>query len=141
MARTKPAARNHSIQAAVFTSAPPQVGDLAVALGSPLGLENTVTAGIISAEQRAVWVDVPERMFLEGLLQTDAPISKGDSGGALVNAAGAVVGLNEAYIPPTDGAVAIGFAIPSSVVTAVVDQLLRGSPPIRPRTCAKRPSP
>lgn len=65
------------------------------------------------------------RVLLKGLLQTDAPISKGDSGGALVNAAGQLVGINEAYIPPADGAVAIGFAIPASVVTAVVDHLLR----------------
>jgi S1-C subfamily serine protease len=63
---------------------------------------------------------------LVDLIQTDAAISPGNSGGALVNGDAAVIGVNEAYIPPSAGAVSLGFAIPSATVVSVVDQLLRG---------------
>jgi putative serine protease PepD len=82
------------------------VGDLAVAVGSPYGLEGTVTAGVISALNRDIGVS--RRETLEGLLQTDAPINPGNSGGALVNAAGEVIGINTATV---DGAGSLGFAI------------------------------
>ncbi len=107
---------------ATFTSNLPPVGSLAVAIGNPLGFENTVTAGIVSGEGRAI---PGGGSSLVDLLQTDAPISPGNSGGALVGADGKVIGINVAYIPPTSEAVSLGFAIPSSTVTDVVRQLLR----------------
>ena len=108
---------------ATFAEELPPVGSLAVALGNPLGFENSVTAGIISGLHRAL--PNGRSTALVDLLQTDAPISPGNSGGALVDADGEVVGINTAYIPPgQSGAVSIGFAIPSITVVDVVDQLL-----------------
>jgi serine protease DegQ len=109
------------LQAAEFAERTPRVGELAVAIGNPLGFENTVTAGIISGLERSV---PGGGSALAGLLQTDAAISPGNSGGALVGPSGEVVGINVAYIPPTGGAVAIGFAIPSVVAVDVADELL-----------------
>jgi serine protease DegQ len=106
-----------------FADELPDVGELAVAMGNPLGFENSVTAGIISGLHRAV--PGGQDTALVDLLQTDAPISPGNSGGALVDADGEVVGINSAYLPPgQSGAVSIGFAIPSITVVDVVDQLL-----------------
>lgn len=105
-----------------FAEALPRVGELAVALGNPLGFENTVTAGIVSGLHRAV-PSSGQTPALIDLIQTDAPISPGNSGGALVNARGEVIGINVAYIPPEARAVSIGFAIPAITVTSVVEQL------------------
>jgi serine protease DegQ len=107
---------------ATFQRSLPVVGELAVAIGSPLGLESTVTAGIISGLHR----EIPgaNQQSLVDLLQTDAAISPGNSGGALVNGRGEIVGINEAYLPPSTGAVSLGFAIPSTTVVDVVGQLL-----------------
>jgi serine protease DegQ len=110
---------------ALFADGLPQVGALAIAIGSPLGFEETVTAGIISGTQRSIPGSGQQTQSLVDLLQTDAPISPGNSGGALVDADGKVIGLNEAYLPPATGAVSIGFAIPSSTVRDVVEQLLK----------------
>ena len=104
------------------------VGELAVAIGSPSGFRSTVTAGVISGLNR----EVPARftggrqdVALVDLLQTDAPISPGSSGGALANRNSEVVGINVAYLPPQEtGAESIGFAIPSDTVTSVADQLI-----------------
>jgi serine protease DegQ len=107
---------------AAFQRSLPVVGELAVAIGSPLGLESTVTAGIISGLHR----EIPgaDQQSLGDLLQTAAAISPGNSGGALVNGRGEIVGINEAYLPPSTGAVSLGFAIPSTTVVDVVRQLL-----------------
>ncbi|MEW6470964.1 MAG: trypsin-like peptidase domain-containing protein [Actinomycetota bacterium] len=102
----------------------PVVGELAIAIGNPLGLENTVTAGIISGLHRAIPGAAQQAPALVDLIQTDAAISPGNSGGALVNADGEVVGINVAYLPPQVGSVSIGFAIPAATVTDVVEQLL-----------------
>ncbi len=110
--------------AASFAEALPRVGELAIAIGNPLGFENTVTAGIISGLGRAIPGAAQEAPALIDLIQTDAAISPGNSGGALVNADGAVVGINVAYIPPTAGAESLGFAIPAPTVRDVVTQLL-----------------
>ena len=83
-----------------------RVGDVAVAVGSPYGLDGTVTAGVISALDRDI--GVARNVTLNDLLQTDAPINPGNSGGALVNAAGEVIGINTATV---DGAGSLGFAI------------------------------
>ncbi len=110
--------------AAAFAEALPRVGELAVAIGNPLGFENTVTAGIISGLGRAIPGAAQEAPALIDLIQTDAAISPGNSGGALVDAGGRVVGINVAYIPPSTGAESLGFAIPAPTVRDVVRQLL-----------------
>lgn len=113
----------NDLPVAEFAEGLPRVGELAVALGSPLGLENSASAGIVSALHR----DLPSggtTPALIDLLQTDAAISPGNSGGALVNGEGVVIGINVAYIPPEQRAVSIGFAIPAPVVQDVVPQLI-----------------
>ncbi len=111
------------LPAAEFADQLPEVGELAVALGNPLGFENTVTAGIVSGLHRAI-PSGGQTPALVDLLQTDAAISPGNSGGALVDAEGRVIGINVAYIPPQARAVSIGFAIPAPEVVDVVTQLL-----------------
>jgi serine protease Do len=97
-----------------------QVGDWVAALGSPFGLENTVTAGIVSATGRT-------NMRLadyEDYIQTDAAINPGNSGGALVNLDGQVVGINTAIASRTGGYMGVGFAIPVNQAREVMDQLI-----------------
>jgi len=114
------------LQPATFQEQLPAVGELAVAMGSPLGFQNTITAGIISGLHREIPGSAEQGIrSLVDLVQTDAAISPGNSGGALVNGRGQVVGINVAYIPPEQGAVAIGFAIPGATAVDVVGQLLR----------------
>jgi putative serine protease PepD len=98
------------------------VGDTVLAFGAPLGLSGTVTSGIVSALDREVDTG-SER--LTGLLQTDAAINEGNSGGALVDTAGRVIGINVAIATAGDstGSVGVGFAIPAATVTAVVRQM------------------
>src|SRR3954451_2519034 len=114
------------LPAATFEQDLPQVGQLAVAIGSPLGFENTVTAGIVSGLQRTIPGSAQESEALVDLIQTDAAISPGNSGGALVDADSHVIGMNVAYIPPAQSAVSIGFAIPATTVTSVADDLIAG---------------
>jgi S1-C subfamily serine protease len=105
------------------TSSLPAQGQTVLAVGSPLGLSNTASRGIVSALGR----DLPAhggQIPLVNLIQTDAAISPGNSGGALVDLCGRVVGVNEAYIPPKTGAVSIGFATPVPVAVNVAQQLL-----------------
>ncbi|HET6380354.1 MAG TPA: trypsin-like peptidase domain-containing protein [candidate division Zixibacteria bacterium] len=109
---------------ATFAEELPRVGDLALAMGNPIGFENSVTAGIISGLHRSIPGAARQAPALVDLIQTDAAISPGNSGGALVDAEGRVVGINVAYLPPTGGAVSIGFAIPAATVRDVVEQLL-----------------
>jgi serine protease Do len=108
-----------------YRSELPRPGEVAIAIGSPLGFENTATAGIISGLNRNIPDSADAGASLVDLIQTDASISPGNSGGALLDANGRVVGINEAYIPPTAGAVSLGFAIPTSTVLDVTEQLLR----------------
>lgn len=105
-----------------FARSLPPVGSLAVAIGNPLGFAGSVTAGVVSGVDR----EIPSggrTPALVNLLQTDAPISPGNSGGALVGRDGRVIGVNVAYIPPAARAVSIGFAIPAPTVVDVVQQL------------------
>ena len=104
-----------------FAKETPRVGDWAVAIGNPYGLGGTVTAGIVSAEGR----DIGEGPY-DSFLQIDAPINKGNSGGPTFNLQGQVVGVNTAIYSPSGGSVGIGFAIPSNIVTNVVDALEHG---------------
>jgi len=109
-----------SLPSATFAKQLPRVGELAVAMGNPLGFENSVTAGIVSALHRSL----DQSTYID-LIQTDAPISPGNSGGALVNEQGEVIGINSAGIPSTENANSIGFAIPSTTVISTVEQLLK----------------
>lgn len=107
-----------------YQPALPKVGEGAVVLGSPLGFENTATAGIISGLHRSIPGSAQDSLSLVDLIQTDAPISPGNSGGAVINMRGEVVGISEAYIPPSSGAVALGFAIPAATAVEVAEELL-----------------
>lgn len=102
----------------------PKVGEGAVVLGSPLGFENTATAGIISGLHRSIPGSAQNSLSLVDLIQTDAPISPGNSGGAVINMRGEIIGISEAYIPPSSGAVALGFAIPAATAVEVAEELL-----------------
>ena len=112
------------LTAATLETALPEVGALAVVVGSPLGFEATVTSGIISGLHRQIPGSASTGAPLVDLIQTDAAISPGNSGGALIDGQGRVVGMSQAYIPPSAGAVALGFAIPAANVVDVADQLL-----------------
>ena len=114
----------HGLPAAEFHKPLPQVGELAVVLGSPLGFEKTVTAGIVSGLHRSIPGSASETRALVDLIQTDAAISPGNSGGAMVDAKARVLGISVAYVPPQQGAVAVGFAIPAATATRVADELL-----------------
>lgn len=113
------------LPAATFVTATPDVGEYAIAIGSPLGYQNSVSLGIVSGVGRNIEeAQGTDGVALNNLIQTDAPISPGNSGGALANAGGQVIGINVAYEPPASGAVSIGFAIPSVVVAQVADQII-----------------
>jgi putative serine protease PepD len=99
-----------------------EVGDLAVALGSPFGLQSTVTAGVISALHRNISFGQGARF--SDAIQTDAPINPGNSGGGLANSAGEVVGINTAIVPGAGGNVGVGFAIPIEIAKRVADQII-----------------
>ena len=121
----------NDLPAATFkTDEQPIVGQLAVAIGSPAGFEATVTAGIVSAVGREfprelVGNDEEAASALVDLIQTDAAISPGNSGGALVDRDGNIVGINVAYLPPAEtGAVNLGFAIPADTAISIADQLI-----------------
>ncbi|HEX2075481.1 MAG TPA: trypsin-like peptidase domain-containing protein [Geodermatophilus sp.] len=112
------------LPAAEFQTELPRIGELAVVIGSPLGFESTVTAGIVSGLHRDIPGSAATSQALVDLIQTDAAISPGNSGGAVVDGDGDVIGISEAYIPPQTGAVSLGFAIPAATVVDVVEQLL-----------------
>ncbi|MBL7261732.1 S1C family serine protease [Paractinoplanes lichenicola] len=107
------------------------VGDTVLAFGAPLGLENTVTSGIVSALDRSISTATESATGsgseqLTGLLQTDAAINQGNSGGALVDLSGHVVGINVAIATASEsstGSIGVGFAIPADTVTAAVKQM------------------
>jgi serine protease Do len=99
-----------------------RVGDVVLALGNPLGLGQTVTSGIISAKGRAT--GAVEDMY-EDFIQTDASINKGNSGGALVNLRGELVGINSQILSPSGYNIGIGFAIPASMAQDVMHQLIK----------------
>jgi serine protease Do len=97
-----------------------EVGDWVLAVGSPFGLSETVTAGIVSAKGRNI---VPNRQF-QSFIQTDAAINPGNSGGPLVNMAGEVIGINTAILTDTNAYAGVGFAMPSNTVVSVYNQLI-----------------
>ena len=95
-----------------------RVGEWVLAVGNPLGLNNTVTAGIISAKARTLGAN-----GVESFIQTDAAINQGNSGGALVNTRGELVGINAMLASPTGSNIGYGFAIPTAIMNKVVDDL------------------
>ncbi|HEY6359108.1 MAG TPA: Do family serine endopeptidase, partial [Vicinamibacterales bacterium] len=99
-----------------------RVGDVVLAVGNPLGMEQTVTMGIISAKGRTT--DNGDNSSYEDFLQTDAPINRGNSGGALITTTGELVGINSQILSPSGGSIGIGFAIPSNMAENVMSQLV-----------------
>jgi putative serine protease PepD len=106
-----------------------QVGDTALAIGYPLGLDRTATAGIVSGLERDI--QAPNGFSIDKVIQTDAPINPGNSGGPLLNAGGEVIGVNSqiATAGGGNGSVGIGFAVPANTVRDVLPQLERGAAP------------
>ena len=98
-----------------------KVGEWVLAVGNPLGMEHTVTAGIVSAKGRQLGLG--ESGSYEDFIQTDAAINRGNSGGPLVNLKGEVIGINSNILTPSGGNIGIGFAIPSAMAEKVVVQL------------------
>ncbi len=111
------------LPAATFADALPAIGETAVAIGSPFGLEGSVTAGIVSALDRTL--PSSGGLALLGLIQTDAAINPGNSGGALVNDRGEVIGINTAILSESGANDGIGFAIASPDAINVAERLLR----------------
>jgi putative serine protease PepD len=102
-----------------------QVGQLAVAVGSPFGLQQTVTSGIVSALDRPVET---APTFRVGMIQTDASINPGNSGGALADRHGRVIGINDAIRTQGGGNEGVGFAIPIDLAASVAERLIAGEP-------------
>ena len=102
------------------------IGDWVLAIGSPLGFDHSVTAGIVSASERNVGMSE-----YESFIQTDAAINPGNSGGPLINLAGQVVGINTAIITKSGGYEGIGLAIPSAMARPVVESLIKQGKVVR----------
>ncbi len=100
-----------------------RVGDIVFAIGNPLGVGQTVTMGIISATGRRVGI-LSEVKGYEDFIQTDASINRGNSGGALVDAKGRLVGINSAIVSPNQGSIGIGFAIPINLARGILGSLI-----------------
>ena len=98
-----------------------EVGDWVIAMGNPFGLDNTVTAGIVSAKYRHIGAGP-----YENFIQTDASINPGNSGGPLLNSSGEVIGINTAIFSRTGGSIGIGFAIPINMAKQIIAQLKEG---------------
>jgi len=96
-----------------------QAGQTAIAIGNPLGLERTVTTGVVSAVNRS-----PRGFQFGGLIQTDAAINPGNSGGPLLDSGGKVIGINSAILSGSGGSIGLGFAIPINVARDVAEQIL-----------------
>ena len=100
-----------------------QVGDAAIAIGSPFGLEETVTSGIVSALHRSM--EAPNDFTINDSIQTDAAINHGNSGGPLLNSSAQVIGVNAQIAGSTGANVGVGFAIPSNTVRKIADGLIQ----------------
>ena len=105
-----------------------RVGQGVIAIGNPLGQDNTVTTGVVSAVNRDLLVDARENRYLEGMIQTDAAINPGNSGGPLIDQRGEVIGVTTAIIEQAQG---IGFAIPSTTAKNIGDQIISHGKPLR----------
>ena len=121
-----PAERLQPVRVADSTQV--KVGQLAVAIGNPFGLENTMTVGIVSALERSLPVEsnagTGPSYTIPDVIQTDAPINPGNSGGVLVDDLGEVIGVTSAIISPVRASAGIGFAVPAAIVQKVVPVLI-----------------
>lgn len=99
-----------------------QVGQMAIAIGNPFGLDRTVTRGVVSAVGRSLKSDTGRQ--IRNVIQTDAAINPGNSGGPLLNSRGEVIGINTAIFTPSGGSVGIGFAVPVNTVKKLLPQLI-----------------
>jgi S1-C subfamily serine protease len=99
-----------------------QVGQMAVAIGNPFGLDRTITRGVVSAVGRSLKSDSGRQ--IRNVIQTDAAINPGNSGGPLLNSRGEVIGVNTAIFTPSGGSVGIGFAVPVNTVKKLLPQLI-----------------
>lgn len=99
-----------------------QIGQIAIAIGNPFGLDRTVTTGVVSALNRTL--KTPSGREIQKVIQTDAAINPGNSGGPLLNSRGEVVGINTAIFSPSGGSVGIGFAIPVNTARRVIAELI-----------------
>ncbi|MFQ5974714.1 MAG: S1C family serine protease [Candidatus Hydrothermarchaeales archaeon] len=107
-----------------------RIGQLAIAIGNPFGLDNTITVGVISALNRTL--RSRNNFEIQGIIQTDASINPGNSGGPLVNSKGEVIGINTAIFSPIKGSIGIGFAIPINNAKVVAEELIEHGRVIRP---------
>lgn len=101
-----------------------EVGEWVLAVGNPFNLNSTVTAGIVSAKARNINI-LQDRSAIESFIQTDAAINRGNSGGALVNLKGGLVGISTAIASPTGSYAGYGFAVPSNIVSKVMEDLMK----------------
>ena len=101
-----------------------KIGEWVLAIGNPFNLTSTVTAGIVSAKGRSINI-LREQFAVESFIQTDAAINPGNSGGALVNLNGGLIGINTAIASPTGAYSGYGFAVPTNIVSKVVDDLIK----------------
>ncbi len=109
------------LPAATFADEVPEIGSTAVAIGSPFGLDATVTAGVISGTDRDL---IGNDVSLGGLIQTDAAINPGNSGGALADDRGRIIGINTAILSGSGTSAGVGFAVPASSVVPLADQII-----------------
>lgn len=114
-------------------SAAVRVGEWAIAIGSPLGFDHTLTVGVISAKERTNIFSGQGAAKYQNYLQTDASINHGNSGGPLCNIDGEVIGMNTAISTPNDGSIGIGFAIPVNFIKRSIPDLLRSGRVVAPR--------
>ncbi len=101
-----------------------EVGEIAIAIGSPFGLEQTVTMGVVSAKGRDITISA-DTLPMVDLIQTDASINQGNSGGSLVNSSGEVIGINTLILSSTGTSSGVGFAIPSDTAINIAGQIIR----------------
>ncbi|MDD3776143.1 MAG: trypsin-like peptidase domain-containing protein [Actinomycetota bacterium] len=114
-----------NLPAADFTSIENvEVGEIAIAIGSPFGLEQTVTMGVVSAKGRDISVS-SDTLPMVDLIQTDASINQGNSGGPLVNSSGQVIGINTLIFSTSGASAGVGFAIPSDTATNIAGQIIK----------------
>ena len=110
----------HQLSSITQAQHPVHVGDFVIAVGSPFGLTQSVTSGIVSGIHRHLGIE-----GIENFIQTDASINPGNSGGALVNQSGELIGINTAILSASGGNIGIGFAIPINIVQPITEQLLK----------------
>src|SRR5207253_7707743 len=108
-----------------------EVGQKVLAIGNPFRLDRTLTTGVISALQRPI--RAPNNRLIEGAIQTDAAINRGNSGGPLLDSHGRMIGINSQILSPSGTSAGVGFAIPVSIAKRIIPQLIRSGEVRRPK--------